>query len=142
MQLLTKKPELTSSAFQCLRNLDFNLTKKGNVRMHLKSYKGKSRGSYVSDVEYCDMYYCLLTLKLPFTIGNDAPRGGICGDYIELSNRNCKKAILALQELMLPYPRKKRELAKQLSYMKALNYSDYNKDLVTNKHVIKVIGSV
>lgn len=140
MQLLTKKLELTSRAFQCLRNLDFNLTKKGNVRMHLVTYKKNgSWGRYVSMVEYNDMYYCLLTLKIPFTIGNDAPRGGICGNYIELSNRYCKKAILALQELMLPYPRKKCELAKQLSYMKALSYSDYNESLITDKHVIKVI---
>ena len=31
MQLLTKKLELTSRAFQCLRNLDFNLTKNASI---------------------------------------------------------------------------------------------------------------
>lgn len=79
MQLLTKKLELTSRAFQCLRNLDFNLTKNGNVRMHLITYKGKGKESYdsifqrnVIKLEYVDeSYYIYVEPKNVIKVDKD-----------------------------------------------------------------------
>lgn len=130
MQLLTKKIEYTTSAHSCLHTLQSEYSKKSNIRLHLKSYVGNGRYTHISEREYDNMYYCLLTLNIPFAIGNDAPRGGVCGDYIELSNKNYKKAIIALKELTLPYPRKKCELAKQLSYINNILSTGYNFNLV------------
>ena len=119
MALLTKKGQIGLTAFNCLNTLEneINGTKKGKVRMHLKFYGSNGRTMRLVDSNDWNMRCCLERLNINFVRGNDAPRGGVCGDYIELTKRECKKAIIRLHELMQSYPRNKSELAKQLSYI-------------------------
>ena len=105
MALLTKKGQIGLTAFNCLNTLEneLNGTKKSKVRMHLKFYGSNGRTMRLVDSNDWNMRYCLERLNINFERGNDAPRGGVCGDYIELTKLECKKAIIMLHELMQSY---------------------------------------
>ncbi len=116
MKLLTKKFTHTASAFDTATKLEFYIETK-DPRMHLKFWSGSRRHMVLVDAHYYRMIEFLTTLNCKFSLGNDAPKGGVTGDYIEVKLKDAKKALIKFYELELPYPRKKRELNRQLSYM-------------------------
>lgn len=44
------------------------------------------RGRFTTNLDYTEQLKSLLSsLKVRYTVGNDAPRGGKCGNYIKIS---------------------------------------------------------
>lgn len=116
MKLLTKDFTHTASASDTATKLEFYVRTK-EQRMHLKFWSGSRRHMALVDAHYYRMISFLTALNCKFLLGNDAKRGGVTGDYIEVKLSDAKKALIKFYELTMPYPRKKRELNRQLSYM-------------------------
>lgn len=59
-------------------------------RFYLKKWTGSRRHMRLDDTRYNRMIEFLELVKIPYELGNDAPRGGAAGDYInvKLDGRN------------------------------------------------------
>lgn len=82
-ELLTKKGTIQ----QKYKDVFYTLTlyiKNNDKKMHLK-YWSKSKGHFnLHETEYLHMLALLDILEIKYREGNDAPQGGIAGDYIEI----------------------------------------------------------
>lgn len=117
MKLLTKKFEPTVAALDTSVRLNARIKNaRGKVRLHEKFWSGTRR--HMTLIETCHDRICdfLRLLNCKYTTGNDAKRGGVEGDYIEVKVTDVKKAILKFEKLFQAYARTPRELKKQLAY--------------------------
>ena len=114
--LFTKKFKLSASALDAKMSIEWALehTPKGNIRMHFKSWTNNFRRLVES--EHHSMLSFLKELGISYITGNDAPRGGVEGDYIELTRKEAKRCLIKLSNLTQSYPRTKRQTAIQLKY--------------------------
>ena len=89
-----KRTALLSKNSQAYKNAKLLLTQGGKVRTCHTS----GRGRFTSNLDYTNetiKALCLLGLKLneDFKKGNDAPKGGLTGNYVELTAKGRTKMI-------------------------------------------------
>lgn len=71
-----------------MQNYNFENEK---IKYHFKKLVGNyARYQYISDVDYNNCIDILKTFKIEYKLGNDAPRGGKLGDYIEIDKKDLK----------------------------------------------------
>lgn len=63
----------------------YELIKRG--RYHGVYYTGSGRWSRISYAEHTNLCRALDLLKINYVVNNDAPRGGACGTFIELTSK-------------------------------------------------------
>lgn len=69
-------------------------------RFHLKEWRGSGRHISLSDCEHRDCLTLFNILGINYSTGNDAPRGGVAGDYIEIADgKSAKKLDLFIKNL-------------------------------------------
>lgn len=61
-----------------------------NGRYHFKSWTGSRRHMTLLTALYDRAITLLNVFNIEYKLGNDAPRGGATGDYIEISDRSFK----------------------------------------------------
>lgn len=71
----------------------------GAVRIHLKRYTGQGRFSKITTADHDHMSQLLRFFDIEFAYGNDAPRGGKLGDYIQFAFSDLEKLINSVKEL-------------------------------------------
>lgn len=73
------------------------LIKRGEKKFYLKYWAGSKRFKNLNDTEYYNMIRFLDFYNIKYKLGNDAPRGGVEGDYIfiisDKRNKNLKNII-------------------------------------------------
>lgn len=114
--LFTKKLVLSASALNSKACVEEHLdrTPKGAIRLHLKWWDTNFRT--LKETKHYSMIEFLDALKVKYTTGNDAPRGGVTGDYIEITRKEARKCLQKLANLTQAYPRTKRQMALQSAY--------------------------
>lgn len=88
MTILKKNGEFTSLAVMTLSLLRFEAknSKTETVRVHLKTWRRRKGNNFSLRCGDYDRALELLNyLKVNYSLGNDAPRGGEIGDYIEFN---------------------------------------------------------
>ena len=53
-------------------------------KLHLKYWGGSNKHRYLDDSDYYKMIQICRFFEIDFKLGNDAPRGGATGDYIQI----------------------------------------------------------
>lgn len=88
-----KKDEELKSRYEYV----INLLKSGDKIFHLKYWTGNRNYRTLVETDYNNMIDVLNYYNIKFELGNDAPKGGVTGDYIELKvdkrNANYKKLL-------------------------------------------------
>lgn len=82
------------------------------VRLHLVAYAGKGRYSRYSDADHRAAIDVLTAAGIPFTRGNDAPRGGRRGDFIELTREDAARFLERVDAAKEPAPRERLPVAR------------------------------
>lgn len=65
----------------------------GTYRFHFKSWRGRGRNISLSDCEHRNCEDLFSALGIAYNTGNDAPRGGVAGDFIEVSDGKSAKKL-------------------------------------------------
>lgn len=92
--IFLKSGKPSSSAFELYVTIKAGLAmKSGSVRMHFKTYGGRGKFSRLNCGEHWAAIDLLKQAGVEFNEGNDAPRGGAIGDYIELSRPEAQKFV-------------------------------------------------
>lgn len=66
------------------------------TRFHLVTYYGSGRRTTAARGKYNAMMVLLDKIHVPYTTGNDAPRGGASGDYIEVNRLEFVSTVIPL----------------------------------------------
>ena len=64
---------------------------RGPIRLRLSVYAGRGRRIHASRTEHFAAQELLDQAGTVFAVGNDAPRGGALGDFIELSRAEARR---------------------------------------------------
>ena len=80
MKNLLKKDGELKARYQYVISLILEGTKK----FYLKRWAGTNKHRTLLESEYYNMLCVLNELNIRFEVGNDAPRGGVTGDYIQI----------------------------------------------------------
>lgn len=64
---------------------------RGPVRLRFSVYVGRGRRIHASRTEHFAAQELLDQAGVAFTVGNDAPRGGALGDFIELERSEARR---------------------------------------------------
>ena len=81
--LASGKPSATALELCSLIKSALALSARGAVRLHLVEYGGRGRRLHVKRTEHAAAAETLVQAGVAFLLGNDAPRGGALGDFIE-----------------------------------------------------------
>jgi len=83
VNLYTKKGELKAEYKKAIESIN-------STKIYTCKWVGNGRRRNVSSI-YSQVVIILDTLKLKYKTGNDAPRGGLEGDYVKISKRAFQK---------------------------------------------------
>lgn len=64
---------------------------RGPIRLRLSVYAGRGRRIHASRAEHFAAQELLAQAGMAFVVGNDAPRGGALGDFIELARSEARR---------------------------------------------------
>ena len=64
------------------------LMRDNEIKLYLKAWSGNGRHRTLIESRYNLVIDFLNALKIKYETGNDAPRGGVEGDYIRIAKRN------------------------------------------------------
>lgn len=76
------KGEIIDKYADVIKHLREEAAGKKSFKLHLKYWTGHTRPKLIDNE--CHYITVLVTYAIEFTSGNDAPRGGAAGDYIEV----------------------------------------------------------
>lgn len=85
-KIITKKGKINAFYYDSCR---FLFHAKESSHFHLKSWYNK--GAALKDTNHWRMIDLLKALKLNYSVGNDAPRGGVEGDFIYVHKKELRK---------------------------------------------------
>lgn len=80
-------------------------------RFHGCSWNGSARHMTLSDAKHRNLVEALTKIGVDYVIGNDAPRGGMAGTYVELTAKGKRQTAELRKELQVRH----EELIKQLA---------------------------
>lgn len=63
-----------------------NKLETGKKVFHLKYWTGTNRHRTLVDTDYYNMITLLKELGIKYELGNDAPKGGVTGDFIKIKS--------------------------------------------------------
>lgn len=85
MRAIYKKDgTLSKDAMNIINMVRIQAKDKKTVRLHLKEWAGSPRHLRLSDAKYYNTRAILDEFGVKYREGNDAPKGGVIGDYIEI----------------------------------------------------------
>lgn len=105
-ELTTKKGDVASKYYHI-----YEFIRKAE-RFHGCSWNGGPRHMTLQDAKHRNLCEALDKIGVDYVIGNDAPRGGATGTFVELTAKGKRQTMELRKELQAEYSEKMRRIAK------------------------------
>ena len=111
--LSTKKGEIANKYYHI-----YEFIRKAE-RFHGCAWNGSARHMTLSDAKHRNLVEALTKIGVDYVIGNDAPRGGMAGTYVELTAKGKRQTAELRKELQARHEELMQQLARENAMRKA-----------------------